>query len=85
MDATSKAAEDAQSANIKNDKPVKKAAKQKPPSANTAKPRSTPDRRYAELPNDDEFLADRGGRRMGLLARRRMLREGLMSPGFLPP
>jgi hypothetical protein len=83
-DAASVASEEAQSANLKKDKPAKKAAKQKPPSADTAHPRSKPDGRYAELPNDDEFLADRGSRRMGF-ARRRMLREGLMSPGFLPP
>jgi Bacterial SH3 domain len=84
-DTASAASEEAQSANLKKNKPVKKAARQKPPSANTAQPRSKPDGRYAELPNDEEFLPDRGSRRMGLFARRRMLREGLMSPGFLPP
>lgn len=39
---------------------------------------------YAGLPPDEEFFP----RRMqnpGFLTRRRMLREGLMSPGFLPP
>jgi uncharacterized protein YraI len=38
---------------------------------------------YADFPNDEDFLPDRS--RKGFFARRRMLREGLMSPGFLPP
>ena len=38
---------------------------------------------YAGLPPDEEFLSPKS--RAGLLSRRRMLREGLMSPGFLPP
>jgi hypothetical protein len=38
---------------------------------------------YAVLPSDEEFVPPK--RRGGLLSRRRMLREGLMSPGFLPP
>ena len=44
-----------------------------------------PKRGYAGLPDDDEFFRDRGSRRMGIFARRRMLREGLLSPGFQPP
>jgi hypothetical protein len=42
------------------------------------------DRAYADLPGDEEFLAETPPRR-GVIGRRRMLREGLMSPGFLPP
>ena len=38
---------------------------------------------YAGLPSDEEFLPPK--KRGGPLSRRRMLREGLMSPGFLPP
>jgi hypothetical protein len=33
----------------------------------------------------DDFFADEPARRMGFFARRRMLREGLMSPEFIPP
>lgn len=40
-------------------------------------------RKFVDLPDDEEFLPAR--RHPGLLAKRRMLREGLMSPGFLPP
>jgi hypothetical protein len=40
---------------------------------------------YADLPEDEEFLAEAPSRRMGFFARRRMLREGLMSPDFIPP
>ena len=41
-------------------------------------------RAYAGLPTDEEFLAPRR-RGSGLLSRRRLLREGLMTPGLLPP
>lgn len=41
-------------------------------------------RAYADLPEDEEFLADTPPRR-GFFARRRMLREGLMSRDFVPP
>ena len=41
-------------------------------------------RTYAGLPTDEEFLAPRR-RGSGLLSRRRLLREGLMTPGLLPP
>jgi uncharacterized protein YraI len=37
------------------------------------------------LPADEEFLPPQRRPRVGILERRRMLREGLMSPGFLPP
>jgi hypothetical protein len=39
---------------------------------------------YVELPSDEVFLPPKR-RGIGILERRRMLREGLMSPGFLPP
>ena len=42
-----------------------------------------PQRRYADLPDDEEFFLQEP--RPGILVRRRMMREGLMSPGFLPP
>lgn len=65
----------------------KKTARQKP--ANVARPPEKvlpkPERGYAGLPEDEAFLIERGARRMGILARRRMLRQGLMSPGFTPP
>ena len=54
-----------------------KLAKKKP---TAAKRPST----YADLPADEEFIPARR-RGPGLLGRRRMLGEGLMSPGFLPP
>jgi hypothetical protein len=82
-DAALAPSEEARGAISKKSKRVK-AVKQKSPSR-TAEPRSKPWRGYAELPQDEEFLADRGSRRMGLFARRRMLRDGLMSPEFLPP
>ena len=37
---------------------------------------------YADLPADEEFFSTR---KRGLLSRRRILREGLLSPDFLPP
>ena len=40
---------------------------------------------YVELPRDDDFLPARKRGRSGILERRRMLREGLMTPGFVPP
>ena len=41
-------------------------------------------RSYADLPSDEEFFPPRK-RGAVLLNRRRMLREGLLSPDFLPP
>jgi hypothetical protein len=41
------------------------------------------DRAYADLPADEELLGETPPRR-GFFARRRMLREGLMSSGFIP-
>jgi hypothetical protein len=41
-------------------------------------------RSYADLPSDEEFFPPRK-RGPVLLNRRRMLREGLLSPDFLPP
>jgi uncharacterized protein YgiM (DUF1202 family) len=54
-----------------------KLAKKKPTAAK--RPSS-----YADLPADEEFIPARR-RGPGLLDRRRMLGDGLMSPGFLPP
>ena len=63
-------------------KPAKpKIAKKKPSAPAEVSPRP---RAYADLPVDEEFLPPRR-RGPGLLSRRRMLRDGLMSPGFLPP
>lgn len=54
-----------------------KLAKKKPPPAQRA-------RAYADLPSDEEFFPPRK-RDLGLLNRRRLLRQGLMSPDFVPP
>lgn len=56
-------------------------ANQKPRAPAQVSPRP---RAYADLPADEEFLPPRK-RGAGLLNRRRLLREGLMSPDFLPP
>jgi hypothetical protein len=71
---------------------VKKRATQKPsaPSEVAKRDPSRPsppkhNRAYADLPEDEDFLADVSPRRMGFFARRRMLREGLISPDFIPP
>jgi hypothetical protein len=65
------------------------AAKRKPSPSKTVRSAKTPlpkqERGYAGLPDDEEFSIERGSRRMGVLARRRMLRQGLMSPDFQPP
>jgi len=60
---------------------VKKRVRQEPgtPTQVTERPRT-----YVELPADGEFLPPRR-RGPGFLNKRRMLREGLMSPGFVPP
>ena len=50
-----------------------------PPPRISQRPKS-----YADLPADEEFFSTRK-RGPGLLSRRRMLREGLLSPDFLPP
>ena len=60
--------------------PAKKRANAKPTAPNQADQK----RRYVELPHDEGFSSARS-RGPGLLAKRRMLREGLLSPGFLPP
>jgi uncharacterized protein YraI len=58
-----------------------KRAKQKPRAPVQV---TTQQRKYVDLPDDEQFLSPR--RRVpGFLAKRRMLRQGLMSPGFLPP
>jgi uncharacterized protein YraI len=58
-----------------------KLAKKKPsvPAKAAQQPRT-----YVDLPPDEEFLPPRR-RGAGFLSRRRMLRHGLMSTGFLPP
>jgi hypothetical protein len=66
----------------------KKAKQKRLPAKATQTPEKSspkPKRGYAGLPDDDEFFRERGSRRMGIFARRRMLREGLLSPGFQPP
>jgi hypothetical protein len=72
-------------------KPVTKQVRKKPSEpSEVAKQRPTRpsppalDHAYADLPEDEEFLAEMPPRR-GFFARRRMLREGLMSPDFVPP
>ena len=63
-------------------KPAKsRLAKKKPSAPAKVTQRS---RTYAGLPADEEFLPPRR-RGPGILNKRRMLGEGLMSPGFLPP
>lgn len=63
-------------------KPAKsKLAKKKPSAPAQVSPRP---RAYADLPADKEFISPRR-RLAGPLSKRRMLREGLMSPDFLPP
>jgi len=67
-------------ANTPQVQPVKpKVAKKtpSPPSQISQQPKS-----YADLPGDEEFFSTR---KRGLLSRRRILREGLLSPDFLPP
>jgi hypothetical protein len=73
------------------EKPVRKQVRKKPnePSEVAQQRPSRPfpparHRAYADLPKDEEFLADTPPRR-GFFARRRMLREGLMSRDFVPP
>jgi hypothetical protein len=70
---------------------VKTRTKQRLPSTPTevakeppSKP-AQPDRRYVDLPEDEDFVVERPSRRLGFFARRRMLREGLLSPNFVPP
>jgi hypothetical protein len=84
--------EQAPSLTPRKPKPVKKRVRQKtsePPQLAKERPsRPSPpdvDREYADLPENEEFLADGPPPRMGFFARRRMLREGLMSPDFIPP
>ena len=66
--------------------PAAKTAKSKLSHKNRSAPAqvSPRPRAYADLPADEEFrtLRRRGA---GSLSKRRMLREGLMSPDFLPP
>ncbi len=51
----------------------------RPPSQISPRPRD-----YADVPADEEFFST-GRRGPGPLSRRRRLREGLLSPDFLPP
>jgi Bacterial SH3 domain len=84
--------EEAPSLTAQKPKPFKQRVKKKPrePSEVAKQRPSRPspparDRAYADLPEDDDFLADTLPHRKGFFARRRMLREGLMSPDFIPP
>jgi hypothetical protein len=61
--------------------PAKKRTNPKPPMPTQATEQK---RKYVELPDDEPFISARR-RGPGFLAKRRMLREGLLSPGFLPP
>jgi Bacterial SH3 domain len=75
---------------LQTPKPVKKRVKKKssePPEIAEQPPSVPParDRAYAELHEDDGFVVDRSFRRNGFLAKPRMLRQGLMSPDFIPP
>ena len=58
-------------------KAAKKVAKKTP-----SLPSRISQRPIADLPADEEFFSTR---KRGLLSRRRILREGLLSPDFLPP
>jgi hypothetical protein len=74
----------------KKTKPVKKGARQKSKEPKVAQPPSRPSAPrprgpYAYLPDDGDFFIEEVPGPVGPFARRRMLREGLMSPGFLPP
>jgi hypothetical protein len=64
-----------------------KAVKQKANKAVASKRQEPggPAERYAELPADAEFIPPRKRLRLGILERRRLLRQGLLSPGFVPP
>ena len=80
-----------EAASATRQKPVTKQIRKKPSEpAELAKQRpsrpspSARHRASADLPEDEEFLADMPPRR-GFFARRRMLREGLMSRDFVPP
>jgi uncharacterized protein YraI len=64
--------------------PSRQAIQQSPPSAKQRSDDGLPQRQL-ELPSDEEFLSARKRGRFGIFGRRRMLREGLMTPGFLPP
>ena len=70
-----------QTVEIPSPNPAKKRANAKPAAPTQATDQK---RRYVELPHDEGFSSARS-RGPGLLAKRRMLREGLLSPGFLPP
>jgi uncharacterized protein YraI len=78
--ATSTEAENA-TVEIPTPKPAKKRANAKRAAPTQATEQK---RKYVELPDDEGFISARR-RGPGLLAKRRMLREGLLSPGFLPP
>ena len=62
-------------------KPAKKQTNTKPAAPTQATERQ---RKYVELPDDEEFISTRR-RGPGLLAKRRLRRDGLLSPGFWPP
>jgi hypothetical protein len=83
--------EQAPGLNPQKPKLVQKAGKQKPKGPSKAarshpskQPSPDPRGAYADLPDDGDFI-DAGPGWMGPFARRRMLREGLMSPDFIPP
>ena len=75
--------QEAEMPNVETPKPklANKRAKKKP---STPAQVSQQQRKYVDLPEDEQFLSPRR-RGPGFLAKRRMLRQGLMSPEFLPP
>lgn len=75
--------QEAEMPNVETPKPklANKRAKKKPSTPVQVRQQQ---RKYVDLPEDEQFLSPRR-RGPGFLAKRRMLRQGLMSPEFLPP
>ena len=75
--------QEAEMPNVETAKPklANKRAKKKPSTPVQVRQQQ---RKYVDLPEDEQFLSPRR-RGPGFLPKRRMLRQGLMSPEFLPP
>jgi hypothetical protein len=85
---TSASTEIAPQANAPKKKLVKERVRQKQSPADVlAAEKAVPKagRGYAGLPDDEALFFENSKRRTGIFARRRMLREGLMSRDFAPP
>jgi uncharacterized protein YraI len=85
--AATKPTEELPQVEVPKPKPAK-TAKKKPKDVVVSKRQLPSDRvpkPQVALPSDEEFLPSQRRPRVGILERRRMLREGLMSPGFQPP